>query len=266
MDPTELGTNRTGTQMSPRHFRKMQEGVDAMSQALDGEAAPASTDDSAALAIGAMRADYLAEAEPLGSVPVPGTLKGVAKAGMEMLGGNRMQALVDKLGERLAFERAGVRLYDAVIAKARIRTDEVAALSIARLEEIRNEEAEHFGMLAGALRELGADPTAQTPCADLAGIEGAGLMQAVTDPRTSVAQSLHALLVAELADDAGWELLVAMLREAGHEEMAGRFEHAIRQEAEHLQTIKAWYTEATLASGQVTRTARTSREDRPAAH
>mgnify|MGYP006190657761 CR=1 FL=1 len=36
MDPTQLGSNRTGTQVSPRQFRAMQEGVEAMTAAMGG--------------------------------------------------------------------------------------------------------------------------------------------------------------------------------------------------------------------------------------
>jgi hypothetical protein len=112
MDPTELGTNRTGTQMSPRHFRAMQEGVEAMTAAIEGGGGniAVAAGEPAQLAIANMRADYLHEAEPLGSVPVPGTLKGAARSGVDMLTGTRLQALVDRLGERLAFERAGTRM------------------------------------------------------------------------------------------------------------------------------------------------------------
>jgi rubrerythrin len=253
MDPTELGTNRTGTQMSPRHFRAMQEGVEAMTAAIEGGGGnvAVAAGEPAQLAIANMRADYLHEAEPLGSVPVPGTLKGAARSGADMLAGTRLQALVDRLGERLAFERAGTRMYEALIAKARIRTDELPDVSVATLETFRDQEADHFAMLVEALRELGADPTAQTPGADLAGIEGMGLLQAVVDPRTSLAQSLHAVLAAELVDDSGWELLVAMTREAGHAKLAERFGEAVRHEAEHLATIKRWYGAATLDAARV---------------
>jgi rubrerythrin len=122
---------------------------------------------------------------------------------------------------------------------------------VATLETFRDQEADHFAMLVEALRDLGADPTAQTPGADLAGIEGMGLLQAVVDPRTSLAQSLHAVLAAELVDDSGWELLVAMTREAGHAELAERFGEAVRHEAEHLATIKRWYGAATLDAARV---------------
>jgi hypothetical protein len=98
---------------------------------------------------------------------------------------------------------------------------------------------------------LGADPTAQTPSADLVGVETMGLMQAVTDPRTNLAQTLHALLMAELGDEAGWEILIAFAEQMGQEEMAKRFREAEAHEQEHVFKVREWYQALTLQSGEL---------------
>src|SRR5690606_32315938 len=137
--------------------------------------------------------------------------------------------LLDKIGERIAFERGGTRLYDALLVKAQAALaagaelptaaealaangEDVASLqgaptesALQTLERIRNEELEHFHLLCEAMKQLGGDPTAMTPCADAVATASAGLMQVVTDPRTTLAQSLNAMLTAELTDNAGWE-------------------------------------------------------------
>ena len=41
---------------------------------------------------------------------------------------------------------------------------------VPRLQSFREQEAQHFELVASALVDLGGDPTAQTPCADLVGI------------------------------------------------------------------------------------------------
>ena len=64
----------------------------------------------------------------------------------------------------------------------------------------------------------------QTPCADVTGAESIGLLQVVSDPKTTVDQSLHAILVAELADNAGWEELIALAREMGQDDMTRQLE------------------------------------------
>jgi hypothetical protein len=40
--------------------------------------------------------------------------------------------------------------------------------------------------------------------------EAMGLMQVLTDPKTSVAQALHAILVAEMPDNVAWEELIEL--------------------------------------------------------
>ena len=110
------------------------------------------------------------------------------------------------------------------------------------LQRIRSEELAHFQLLCTAMTQLGGDPTAQTPCADVTATASMGIMQVLTDPRTTLAQCLNAILIAELADNAGWELLIQLAEQAGEPELAGRFLGALRQEQEHLVTIKSWLT------------------------
>jgi rubrerythrin len=233
--------NRTGMQMSPLDAKALLSGTD--------ETVPTSPGDTSAMT--AMRQSYAREADALGTVPVPGTMKGAFKTGLQMLTGNRPQLLIDKLAERAAFERAGTRLYDALLAKCELRAEEIGPQHYARLVEIRDEEVRHFGLVTEAIVRLGADPTAQTPCADLVGMEGIGLLQAVAEPRTTVVQSLHAVLVAELADNAGWELLIKLADECGQEEIARSFEPALAAEQAHLAEVKQLVERLTLGASRM---------------
>jgi rubrerythrin len=162
-----------------------------------------------------------------------------------MIAGHRAHALLDKLAERLAFERAGTRLYEAFVTKCEANADALGPIALETLREFRDEEARHARLLDEAIRALGGDPTAETPCADLAGVESIGLLQVVTDPRTSVVQSLHSILVAELADEVAWDLLADSIRTMGQGELAQRFREALTEERVHLQTIRDWYDEST---------------------
>lgn len=71
-----------------------------------------------------------------------------------------------------------------------------------------------------------------------------GLVQVLNDPRTSIAQSLHAIVTAELSDKAGWKTLVALTD--GHQlsEMVAAFTQALNEEREHLALVQTWYEEA----------------------
>jgi rubrerythrin len=229
-----VGMNRTGIQMSPIDSKAMQD-VDASLMGADGGDASAMT---------ALRSNYIAQADALGSVPLPGTITGAVSMGASMLKGESPQMMLDKLGERLAFERTGTRLYDALITKCAVMLNGDISMTIDDLQRIRADEARHFLMVADAIESLGGDPTSQTPSADLVGVESLGLVQVLNDPRTSIAQSLHAILTAELSDKAGWETLVALADEQGMTDMVENFSQALNQEREHLGLVQTWYEEA----------------------
>ncbi|RZI43837.1 ferritin-like domain-containing protein [Herbaspirillum sp. HC18] len=229
--------NRTGMQMSPLDASAMQSGIPA-------SMTPATPGDESVLM--AVRSAYIADSDPIGSVPLPGSVKGAMTAGVAMLTGDQPQLLLDKLGERLAFERTGTRLYDALITKFETTQDESTSMTLADLQKIRQDEARHFAIIADAIQTLGGDPTSQTPSADLAGVESMGLMQVVTDPRTTTAQSLHAILVAELADNAGWEVLIALAEDQSQNALITDFSVALDEERAHLMQVQAWYQEATI--------------------
>jgi rubrerythrin len=237
-----MGMNRTGMQMSPFEASAMRTGITPPSP-------DANADDNA---IGAVRTEFIASAEPIGSVPLPGTVSGAVSTGMSMLAGQSPQVLLDKLGERLAFERTGTRLYDALIAKFDALGDSGASVGIDELRKIRADEARHFAIVADAIESLGGDPTAETPCADIAGVESLGLMQVLTDPRTSFAQSLHAILVAEMTDHAGWEMLIALADEHQQGSLIPEFTVARNEEREHLDLVQRWYQEAILGKPMAT--------------
>jgi rubrerythrin len=235
-----MGGNRTGIQMSPMDIKKMLSGMDGpLGQ-------PTSEGDETRMA--ELRTSYIAEADPVGSVPPPATAKGALKSGAKMLTGKRPQVLLDKLSERLAFERTGTRLYEALMAKC--KADGGAVVSLERVEHFCEEEARHFKLVHQCIETLGGDPTVQSPCADIAGVESVGLVQVLTDPKTTLAQSVHAILVAELTDNVAWDELVVLAREMGNEDMAAQFMEAQEAEREHLETVKQWHQELTLAEAK----------------
>ena len=220
---TEMGINRSGITAAPEAAEKMMENLKLTK--------PPRGDDRQ---MAKLRAEYAAEAEPVGTMPEPKE-EGAAAV------------LMDKLGERLAFERAGVRLYDALMAKCQGNKD--AKIPMKELQKHRDEEAMHFALVGAAIQSLGGDPTAQTPCADVTGVEGAGLMQVLTDPKTTVAQALHAILVAEMTDNAAWEELIELTMPLGNDDLVARFQKAQANEAEHLEKVRAWYKKETMNGG-----------------
>ena len=256
MESTTTGMNRTGAKVSPV-------GTAAMTDAVNELSPPQPIYTAASEA---ERITYISEADSVGSIPPPLSVKGVLKAGAAKMRGSHPSLFFDKIGERIAFERGGTRLYDALITKYQAVSElgqellppasEVLALTpegtavmapaakgegpLQTLQRIRGEELQHFRMLCPSMEQMGGDPTAQTPCADVIGTASMGLIQVLTDPRTTLAQCLNAMLTAELTDNAGWELLISLAEEAGQPELAGRFLAALTQEQEHLAVVKGW--------------------------
>src|SRR5690606_2256341 len=108
------------------------------------------------------------------------------------------------------------------------------------IEAIREEELEHFRLLHDTIKELGADPAAVTPSADLAGVQALGLMQVVSDPRVRFGECLSALLAAERIGTANWQPLAQLAQSVGQEETAKRFNEALQAELRHETLIYNW--------------------------
>lgn len=232
-----MNGNRTGIQTAPELAEELIEGANNAPPSSEG-----GIED-----IAEYRGEYIAEGFPIGSMPTL-PVSEEAEADEEEVG---MAVLLDKLSERLAFERMGTRLYEALLNKIEILGETTPGPTIEQIEEIGREEMEHFLMLNRTITDIGGDPTVQSPCADVAGVASMGILQVVTDPRTSMAQCLQALLTAELTDNAGWELLIELADNLGQDEMKTEFERALANEEIHLQNVRTWLSECVLDSAQV---------------
>lgn len=209
---------------------------------------------------------YIDEPGAVAYAPPRSSIQAEIRTGMKKSTGKSDPFIfLDKIGERIAFECGGTRLYDALITKYQslcqqrgdrlpsvgklpgsqaegsvlrgVAKDETPLETISR---IRAEEQSHFSLLCQAMKQLGGDPAAPAPCADIIATGAAGLIQVVTDPRTTLAQCLNAVIAAELIDAAGWELLALLADEAGECALRGRFLGALSQEQQHLAIVQGW--------------------------
>ena len=228
--PTDLGKNRTGVAMSPIDSKRTIEGAE--------QGTPGGMPDGRLLA--AERLSWAKDAEPVGTMPPPASVKGVAKTALEMIQGHKPTVFIDKLGERLAFERTGTRLYEALMVKLEAGTPHEGGPTMADLEHIRDEELKHFAILRDAIERLGADPTAMTPCADVTAVASLGLIQVLSDPRTTLTQCLDAILIAELTDNDAWLVLADLADGLGFDDLASQFRVALAEEEEHLARVRMW--------------------------
>lgn len=190
-----VGMNKTGVQMSPFDTKAMLSDDNILARGHTGDQTEAVR----------LRQSDITEGDNLGSIPVPGTMKGMASMGMHMLTGDMPQVLLDKMAERLAMERTATRLYDALLTKLAVVSHSRSSISVDQVASICGDEARHALLLADAIASLGGDPTSMTLSADLAGVEAMGLV--------------HAVLTAELIDGVCWETLIAL--SAWYEETVG---------------------------------------------
>jgi rubrerythrin len=237
--PEEFFVNRTGIMLNPGMGAELLQGAKGT--------VPSSEGDGDELRL--ERAEYVEEALPLGSKP--SVVGGMMDAGQDEAPSpddNRRAVLLDKLGERLAFERQGTRLYEAFMQKVEtLASDDPNGPDIENLRHICAEELEHFKLLQEAIVELGGDATVQSPSADVAGVLSHGALQIVSDPRTTVAQGLQALLTAELVDNDGWEMLQNLAEQLGNADLAEECGSALEEEREHLESVRTWASNLTLS-------------------
>lgn len=233
----EIGPNRTGIASDATSKKLSEEMVEATQ-----EFPPNPDGDERYIA--EVRAEVAREVDGVGSVPPPPTLKGIAKAAAQKLRAESPALFIDKLGERLVFERSGVRVYEALLSKLDAYGEFDGGPERADLVHILSEEYEHYRALEEALEDLGADPTALTPSANLTATMASGIVAVILDARTTLAQSLEALLLLELADNDCWESLVELARGAGQDRLVETFERALQAERDHLLNVREWIAAA----------------------
>lgn len=243
-NPTDIGMNRTGIGMSPKDSKATIEG------ARDSVPDP----ECDLTAIESIRTYYSDDADPVGTMPPPASLKGVAKSAKEMLKGNMPTVFLDLLGERLAFERTGTRLYEALLVKYDAAHVHEGGPTREELLRFHDDELQHFGLLMECMEQLGADPTAVTPGADVMGVASMGAMQVMTDPRSTLTECLHVIHMLELADNDSWQMLSELADQLGHNEMAERFRQALVEEANHLMHVRSWVKSAVQGQAGVSST------------
>jgi bacterioferritin (cytochrome b1) len=157
---------------------------------------------------------------------------------MEKLARYNPHKVIDFLSERLTFERAGVRLYDAILEKLKRVEDTDVERMIEPMTEHRDQEQEHVEWLQRQIANLGGDTGGRTEMAELVTRESQGIEDVILDGDNDISHLFHALLTAELTDNAGWDMLVSLADEAGDREAKRELKHRLHEEEEHLVFVR----------------------------
>ncbi len=219
---TQPGDNHTGITLHPELVAEMIEGTN--------EFGPTSRGGAEALA--ANRVRVAKDSRPAATMP---PAKDVP---LERL------PILDKLGARLAFERTGTRMYQALISKHDAFGGFRGGPSRADLEHICDEEHRHLIVAQNLIIRLGGDPTVVTPCANLQATASYGILQVLVDPRTTLIECLDAIIVAELTDHESWDLLGRTVAPLGDKQAEAQIREAERVEQEHLAKVRSWLAAA----------------------
>lgn len=166
---------------------------------------------------------------------------------MEKLASKNAALVIDVLCGRLAFERTGVQLYDTVIQKIERSGEPRYHALLDQLHHIRVEEKEHEEWLEEQIRALGGSAHETTSMSRLEMTEAKGVKDVIVDGHQRILDLLHALLTAELADNAGWDLLVKLADDAGDRRAKLEFAKRLAQEMQHLAFIR----EAVIRAAQI---------------
>jgi rubrerythrin len=228
--PTKPGENHTGITLNPQGAREMIEGT--------AEFGPTSRGTAELIAQNRIR--VAKESDPAATMP--------ASPGVDL----DMIPMLDKLGARLQFERTGVRLYDALVSKLDAYGTFPDGPSREDLLKIRGEELRHFEMVHALIEKMGGDPTVVTPCANLQATASRGVCDVLVDPRTTLIECLDAILVAELADHASWEMLASMAQLVNQPALMSALREGERTEAEHLVKVRGWLAAAAKLAAKTT--------------
>lgn len=165
-------------------------------------------------------------------------------------------AFLDKLRERMSFEKTGAKLYEALLKKyhaieseskkrkgLQFETSDLPPLF--QLEKFYHEEKNHYEMTRKILVSTGGNTDLKNPD-DVCSMVESAWVQMIEDPRTTFVQSLDIILQAELVDNAGWEILIELAETLNMDEAIEKFEHALEEENTHLAYVRAWVSQLYL--------------------
>lgn len=168
---------------------------------------------------------------------------------MKKLAEKNPEKLIDLLQERRTFEATAVKLYDRVLSLMAASKDPQILGMLDTMQAYRDEEAEHQSWLEEQIHALGGDVNVESERSRLAATESRGIEEVILRQDVALQHLFHALMAAELVDNAGWDLLVALAEEADDDEALDAFTLRQAEEEDHLDYLQQ--TMARYAESQV---------------
>jgi bacterioferritin (cytochrome b1) len=160
------------------------------------------------------------------------------EAVMKKLARKNPEKLVELLHERLTFERTSVKLYDRILTQMEASGDLQIRGMLDTMRAYRDEEAEHQAWLEEQIQALGGDVNGESVMSRLVVEESRGIEQIILREDAEMHHLFHALMAAELVDNAGWDLLAALAEEADDDDALDGFALRQAEEEDHLDYLR----------------------------
>ncbi len=173
---------------------------------------------------------------------------------MKKLAARNPGKLIELLQERLTFERTSVRLYDRVLSLMVASEDPQILGMLDTMQGYRDEEAEHQAWLEEQIQALGGDVNGESEMSRLVAEEARGIEQIILREDVALQHLFHALMAAELVDNAGWDLLAALAEEADDDDALDCFALRQAEEEDHLDYLRqtmSRYAESQVLGGRL---------------
>lgn len=149
--------------------------------------------------------------------------------------------LLNKLAQRLSYERANVRFYEALIFKSLAAEQGVRRIvSVDRLRQFRDEDVEHTVLLKTAIETLGADVDMWLPDAVPSQATQITMSKMLTKTHGDILQCLQSVVVFARNDADEWQMLYRLFSSMGLEKMTETFRQAWEEDQQQLTTLSAW--------------------------
>ena len=155
---------------------------------------------------------------------------------------DELGAFLLKVGERLYFEKTILKGYDALISKCELFSADLlpAELDIIDLVEIRSQKHRFVKLLASTLEGLGGEGLSERPPSGSLLLAITGVCRAIEDVTAGIEQSLECLLIAELADDEGWDLLICDCDDLGLAGLSASLDSVQEISESHTEMVREW--------------------------
>jgi hypothetical protein len=151
------------------------------------------------------------------------------------------ELLLRKLGQRLAFERASVRLYEALIFKClALQKGQRKVVSLDQLRQFRDEEVEHSLLLKKAIETLGFDADDWIPEMDSTLLSTLQIPKVFSKKNTTILQCLESVQIFATNDNAEWHTLHGLFTNMGLQDVSEEFNQAPEEDSRQLETISRW--------------------------